>query len=165
MNRRNLLQSVAAVISGAGIIAADPEAVWPASAGVTSEPANTFASPFIETHDGTLLFWKEWGAGTPVLFVNSWGMTTQLWQYQMVDLCNRDFRCIAYDQRGHGRSSDPGRGFEYDTFADDFAEVIEKLDLHNITLGGHSMGCGVIARSVTRHGASRVSRVVMIAPT
>jgi non-heme chloroperoxidase len=166
MNRRNLLQSVASVVAGAGIIGADPDATWGATA--TSEPPTPASNPpnhFIEIRDGVSLFYKEWGTGTPVLFVNSWGMTTQLWQYQMVDLCSRGFRCIAYDQRGHGRSSDPGCGFEYDTFADDLAQVIEKLDLHNITLVGHSVGCGVIARYVTRHGASRVSRVVMIAPT
>lgn len=95
----------------------------------------------------------------------SWAANTSLWQYQMIDLSSRGFRCIAYDQRGFGRSSDPGRGYDYNTLADDLGEVVEKLDLRGLTLVGHSMGCGEIVRYVSRHGASRVSRAVLVAPT
>jgi non-heme chloroperoxidase len=82
-----------------------------------------------------------------------------------LNLCERRFRCVAYDQRGHGRSEDSGRGYDYDTLADDLALVIDKLELRNVALVGHSMGCGEIVRYVSRHGAERVSRVVLIAPT
>jgi pimeloyl-ACP methyl ester carboxylesterase len=83
----------------------------------------------------------------------------------MIDLSSRGFRCVAYDQRGFGRSNDPGRGYDYDTLSDDLSEVIEKLDLREVTLVGHSMGCGEIVRYVTRHGATRISRAVLVAPT
>ncbi len=83
----------------------------------------------------------------------------------MIHLANRGLRCIAYDQRGHGRSSDPGRGYDYDTLSDDLAAVLEHFDARGTTLVGHSMGCGVIARYLTRNGPGRVARIVLVAPT
>jgi pimeloyl-ACP methyl ester carboxylesterase len=88
-----------------------------------------------------------------------------MWQYQMVHLAERGFRAIAYDNRGHGRSSDPGRGFDYDTLADDLASVIEQLDLREVVLVGHSMGAGQVVRYLTRHGASRVRKTLLLAPS
>jgi non-heme chloroperoxidase len=166
VNRRDLLQAVTSAVGGAGLIAVDPEGVWANGAGSAHPKGMSPASgPFIETRDRAMLFYKDWGAGRPVLFVHSWAANTSLWQYQMIDLSSRGFRCIAYDQRGFGRSSDPGRGYDYDTLADDLAEVIEKLDLHEVALVGHSMGCGEIVRYVSRHGAARISRAVLVAPT
>jgi pimeloyl-ACP methyl ester carboxylesterase len=68
---------------------------------------------------------------------------------------------VAYDRRGHGRSSDPGRGYDFDTLADDLATLLEQLDLHDVTLVGHSMGGGEIARYLTRHGTARIARAVL----
>jgi len=165
VNRRDLLQFAGAATAGIGLLASDPEGIQGSSKRDASPKTRNLASPFIETSDGAMLFYKEWGTGKPVLFVHSWSVNTHLWQYQMVDLSTRGFRCIAYDQRGHGRSSDPGRGFDYDTLADDLHHVIETLGLRDVVLVGHSMGCGEIVRYATRHGASRISRVVLVAPT
>lgn len=71
-------------------------------------------------------------------------------------------RCVAYDKRGHGRSSDPGRGYDYDALADDLAAVLDRLDLRNVVLVGHSMGPAEIVRYISRHGTERVSRLVLI---
>src|SRR5262249_22966017 len=69
-------------------------------------------------------------------------------------------------QRGHGRSSDPGRrGYTCDRLAGDLAAVIEQLDRRDLTLVGHSMGCAEIVRYLARHGAGRVSRLVLAAPS
>src|SRR5919197_12463 len=103
-----------------------------------------FQRPFIVTSDGASLFYKEWGEGKPILFVNSWALNSDMWQYQMIHLAGQGMRCVAYDNRGHGRSSDPGRGYDYETMAGDLATVIEQLDLQEITLIAHSMGCGVV---------------------
>jgi non-heme chloroperoxidase len=166
VNRRDLLHAVTSAVGGAGLMAVDPEGAWANGNGSAPSKGGSPASgPFIETRDRTMLFYKDWGAGRPVLFVHSWAANTSLWQYQMIDLSSRGFRCIAYDQRGFGRSSDPGRGYDYDTLADDLGEVIEKLDLRDVALIGHSMGCGEIVRYVSRHGAARVSRAVLVAPT
>jgi non-heme chloroperoxidase len=83
----------------------------------------------------------------------------------MAPMANEGFRCIAFDRRGHGRSAQPSRGYDYDTLADDLAAVIERLDLCDAMLIGHSMAGGEIVRYLSRHRARRVSRIVLIAPT
>jgi non-heme chloroperoxidase len=130
----------------------------------TSARAGTFG-PYIETADGTGLFYKDWGAGKPILFVHSWSVNADMWDYQMVEFAGRGCRCIAYDRRGHGRSGQPGSGYDFDTLADDLAAVIEELDLNDVTLIGHSMSGGEIIRYVTRHGSSRIARIALVGPT
>jgi non-heme chloroperoxidase len=108
------------------------------------------------------LFYREWGHGRPVVFVHGWAVTSDVWQYVMVSLARRGARCIGYDKRGHGRSSHLGGPFTYDAFADDLASLLDALDLHDVTLVGHSMGPGEIVRYTSRHGSKRVSRLVLI---
>src|SRR5262245_12001431 len=114
---------------------------------------------FIERRDGTALFYRDWGSGRPVLFVHGAGIDSDLWMHQMAVFVNAGVRCIAFDRRGHGRSSDPGGGSDCDTLADDISAIIATLDLRGVAIIGHSMGCGEIVRYLTRQGASRVSRV------
>ncbi|HYK61892.1 MAG TPA: alpha/beta hydrolase [Bryobacteraceae bacterium] len=104
-------------------------------AGYNAKPAGA-ASCFIPADDRTSLYYRDWGSGRPVLFVHSWGFNADLWQYQMIHLTGHGLRCIAFDRRGHGRSSDPGRGYTCDRLADDLAAVIEHLDLRDLTPGG-----------------------------
>src|SRR5215208_6286513 len=121
--------------------------------------------PFIETGDGTRLFYKDWGTGEPVLFVHGWVLGADMWEYQMTPLAAQGLRCIAYDVRGAGRSEQPGHGYDPDTLAGDLAAVIQQLDLHQVTLVGHSMGSPQIARYLSRYSADRVARVVFVATT
>lgn len=121
----------------------------------------------IRARDGAGLFHRGWGGdGPPVVFAASWSLPSDSWAYQMLALSEAGFRCVAYDRRGHGRSDDPGRGFDFDTLADDLAAVVEALDLRGATLVGFSMGAGEVARYLTRHGAAgRVSRAVLVGAT
>lgn len=119
-------------------------------------------SSFIETDDGAGLFHLDWGAGKPVVFIHAWSLNADIWEYQLVELAAQGLRCVAYDRRGHGRSSDPGRGYDYDRLADDLAAVIDRLDLEEITLVAHSMGNGEAVRYLRRHGSARVARLVML---
>jgi len=112
--------------------------------------------PFIETNDHTSLYYRDWGTGIPVVFVSAWALSSPMWEYQMLHLSNQGLRCIAYDRRGHG--------YEFDTLADDLATLLSQLDLREVTLVGHSMGCAEIARYLSRHGTSRVVRVALISP-
>jgi pimeloyl-ACP methyl ester carboxylesterase len=113
------------------------------------------------TPDDAQLFVRAWGHGRPVVFVHGWAVTCDVWQYQMAALADRA-RCVAYDKRGHGRSGDPGDGYSYDALADDLASVLERLDLRDVVLVGHSMGPAEIVRYLSRHGAGRVARLVLI---
>jgi non-heme chloroperoxidase len=162
MNRRNLLTSTASAAAGAALFAIDPEAVWGNGTKNADAKGRLLPTPFLETRDRASLFYKDWGVGKPVVFVHSWALNSDMWQYQMIHLSGQGLRCIAYDKRGHGRSSQPGYGYEYDTLADDLALLLEGLDLRGVTFVGHSMGCGEIVRYLSRHGSSRVARAVFI---
>lgn len=123
------------------------------------------APNFIRTRGEVDLFYRDWGAGTPVVFLASWSLSSDSWAYQMAPLAEAGLRCVAFDRRGHGRSSDPGRGYDFDTLADDLADLLGALDLNGVTLVTFSAGAGEAVRYLTRHGARRVARLAMIAPT
>jgi non-heme chloroperoxidase len=116
----------------------------------------------ITTKDGTEIYYKDWGTGLPVVFSHGWPLNADAWDEQMFFLASRGFRCVSYDRRGHGRSSQPWKGNDYDTFADDLAALFDALDLKGATLVGHSAGGGDVARYLGRHGSGRVSRAVLV---
>ncbi len=120
--------------------------------------------PFFETNDHTSLYYRDWGTGAPVVFANSAVLSGAMWEYQMLPFCDQGLRCIAYDRRGHGRSDDPGRGYDMNRLSDDLAQLITHLDLYEVTLIGQSMGCAEVARYLTRHGTSRIARIALISP-
>lgn len=116
----------------------------------------------ITTKDGMQIYFKDWGTGKPVAFSHGWPLSADAWDAQMLFLGRNGYRVIAHDRRGHGRSSQPWTGNDMNTYADDLAELFEKLDLKNVTMIGHSTGGGEVARYVGRHGTKRVSKAVLI---
>ncbi|HEX4228022.1 MAG TPA: alpha/beta hydrolase [Bryobacteraceae bacterium] len=116
----------------------------------------------IVTKDGTHIYYKDWGAGQPIVFSHGWPLSADDWDGQMLFFGQRGYRVIAHDRRGHGRSSQTWDGNEMDTYADDLAALFEKLDLKNAIMVGHSAGGGEVARYLGRHGASRVAKAVLI---
>jgi non-heme chloroperoxidase len=121
--------------------------------------------PFVQTEPDGSLFYRDWGEGAPVLFCAAWALSSVAWQYQMMSVVDAGRRAVSYDRRGHGRSDDPGRGYDYDTLSEDLATVIESLDLRDLTLVAHSMATGEVVRYLSRHGEDRVARIVLVAPT
>jgi non-heme chloroperoxidase len=117
----------------------------------------------ITMKDGTEIYYKDWGEGPAVTFSHGWPLNSDMWDGQMLFLVQNGFRTIAHDRRGHGRSSQASTGNDMDGYADDLAAVIEALDLHDVTLVGHSTGGGEVARYIGRHGTNRVARAVLIA--
>jgi non-heme chloroperoxidase len=117
---------------------------------------------FLTTKDGTQIYYKDWGHGQPVVFSHGWPLSSDAWGSQMFFLASNGFRCIAHDRRGHGRSSQPWDGNEMDTYADDLAQLFEKLDLRNAIMVGHSTGGGEVARYLGRHGSERVAGAVLV---
>ncbi|MFG1750775.1 alpha/beta fold hydrolase [Streptosporangium sandarakinum] len=119
--------------------------------------------PYFETTDGTRLSYEDYGAGAPIVFVSSWALSSDMWEYQVPFFAERGYRCVLFDRRGHGRSDRPSTGYDTDTRADDLAALIEHLDLREVTLVGHSAGGGEVARYLARHGEDRVARVAFVA--
>ena len=118
MNRRQVLRSAGlAAVASINTVNTVAAAQTPGR----SRPGPPAIGPFITTADGQQLFHRDWGAGQPMVFLAAWGLPSDMWGYQMVPLSESGFRTIAFDRRGHGRSSDPGRGYDFDTLADDLA--------------------------------------------
>jgi len=116
----------------------------------------------ITTRDGTEIFYKDWGAGQPVVFSHGWPLNADAWDDQAYFVASQGYRAIAHDRRGHGRSSQSWNGNDMDTYADDLAQLIEALDLHGAVLVGHSTGGGEVTRYLGRHGTSRAVKAVLV---
>lgn len=155
MNRRHLMHAAfgSALLAD---LACDAAAAAP--------PARRRAPQTIEAADGAHLAYTDWGEGPPVLFVSAWACSSTMWQAQVARLTQAGLRCITFDRRGHGRSPDPGRGYDMDTLAGDIAAVLEQLDLRGVTLVGHSMGGAEAIRYLARRHDGRVARAVLVAP-
>jgi non-heme chloroperoxidase len=163
LTRRELL------IGGSAVFAA---AALPASA--FSEIESTAGSEFqdytkgehsmatITTKDGTTIFYKDWGKGQPIVFSHGWPLSSDDWDAQMLFFGQHGYRVIAHDRRGHGRSTQTWDGNDMDTYADDLAQLTEKLDLRDVIHVGHSTGGGEVAHYIGRHGSKRVAKAVLI---
>jgi non-heme chloroperoxidase len=126
------------------------------------------AMPELEIGTGTesaiQLYYEDHGdyRGTTVVLIHGWPLSSRAWENQVGALVDAGHRVIAYDRRGFGRSSQPWSGYDYDTFADDLATLMDSLQLTDAVLVGFSMGGGEVVRYLSRHGASRVAKAVLI---
>ena len=116
----------------------------------------------ITTKDGMNMYYKDWGTGQPVVFSHGWPLSSDAFEDQMFFMASNGYRCIAVDRRGHGRSDQTWHGNDMDTYAEDLAELMDKLDLRDAVLVGHSTGGGVVARYIGRYGTERVAKAVLI---
>ncbi|WP_269858933.1 alpha/beta fold hydrolase [Streptomyces sp. RPT161] len=121
--------------------------------------------PFFETSDGVRLAYEDYGAGEPIVFLASWALGADMWEYQVPFFLQHGYRCVMLDRRGHGRSDRPSTGYDVDTRTDDVAALIEHLELDRITLVAQSGGGGEAVRYLTRHGQDRIARVALLATT
>jgi non-heme chloroperoxidase len=118
--------------------------------------------PTITTADGTEIFYKDWGAGQPIMFHHGWPLSADDWDSQMLFFLQHGYRVIAHDRRGHGRSTQTDTGNDMDTYAADAAALVAHLDLRDAIHVGHSTGGGEVARYVAHHGAGRVAKAALI---
>ena len=120
----------------------------------------------ITTKDAVEIFYKDWGPrhAQPLVFHHGWPLSSDDWDAQMLYFLDKGYRVVAYDRRGHGRSSQVGDGHDMDHYAADIAAVVKHLDLRNAVHIGHSTGGGEALHYAARHGQSqgRVAKLVLI---
>ncbi len=117
----------------------------------------------VHTRDGTKLYCKDWGQGRPVILIHGWPLSSDSWDDIAKPIADAGMRAIFYDRRGFGRSDQPFGGYDYDTFADDLADVMkEKGVTENAALVGFSMGGGEIARYMSKYRGAGVTQTVLI---
>ena len=117
---------------------------------------------YIKSKDGVQLHVKDVGTGKPVVLIHGWPLTGDMFEYQSLALIEASYRVVTYDRRGFGQSGHPASGYDYNTFADDLAAVLDGLDIRGAALIGFSMGGGEVARYLSRHGTERVAKAVLI---
>jgi pimeloyl-ACP methyl ester carboxylesterase len=117
---------------------------------------------YIETAKNVKLYVKDYGKGKPVILIHGWPLSNEMWEYQIDFLVKNNYRVIAYDRRGFGKSSQPWDGYDYDTLSDDLSEIIEQLELENVTLVGFSMGGGEVVRYFSRHQGKGIAKAALI---
>jgi non-heme chloroperoxidase len=118
--------------------------------------------PTVTTSDGVEIFYKDWGSGQPIVFSHGWPLSADDWDAQMLFFLAHGYRVIAHDRRGHGRSTQIGRGHDMDHYADDLAAVTKHLDLKNVIHVGHSTGGGEVVRYLARRGEEGVVKAAII---
>jgi non-heme chloroperoxidase len=160
--RRDVPPGGVAAAVAAGMTATNAVARVPTGRTTPSPIKGSNTVNFITAKDGTPIYFKDWGRGPVVTFSHGWPLNADAWDGQMQFLAQQGFRVIAHDRRGHGRSGQASSGNDMNGYADDLAVVIETLDLHNVTLVGHSTGGGEVARYIGRHGTKRVAKAVLI---
>jgi non-heme chloroperoxidase len=107
------------------------------------------------------IHFNDHGSGQPIVLIHGYPLDGNSWERQERVLLEAGYRCISYDRRGFGSSSQPTTGYDYDTFAADLNVLLEHLDLTGIVLGGFSMGTGEVTRYLGRYGSARVSKAAM----
>jgi non-heme chloroperoxidase len=118
--------------------------------------------PTITTKDGVEIFYKDWGAGQPIVFSHGWPLSSDDWDAQLMFFLAKGYRVIAHDRRGHGRSTQVADGHDMDHYADDLAALTAHLDLKDAIHVGHSTGGGEVIHYIARHGETRVSKAAII---
>jgi non-heme chloroperoxidase len=117
---------------------------------------------YIQTAPNVKLYLKDYGEGKPVILIHGWPLSNEMWEYQITSLVENNFRVIAYDRRGFGKSSQPWDSYSYDTLTDDLHEIIEQLELKDVSLVGFSMGGGEVVRYFSRFHGKNVVKAVLI---
>ena len=118
--------------------------------------------PYATATDGTRLFYKDWGQGRPLVLLHGWPLTGDTFDDAAVALAEKGFRSIIPDRRGFGRSDQPWTGYDYDTFTDDVAAILDHAGIRDpVGIVGFSMGGGEVARFQTKY-PGRSSATVLI---
>ena len=109
------------------------------------------------------IHYRDHGSGKPIILVHGYPLDGNSWERQERVLLENGHRCISYDRRGFGRSSQPTTGYDYDTFAADLKALMDHLSLDQaVVLAGFSMGTGEVTRYLGKYGSAGVSKAILL---
>jgi non-heme chloroperoxidase len=121
-----------------------------------------YVSAGLENSAPVEIYYTDHGSGRPIVLIHGFPLSGRAWERQERALLAAGYRVITYDRRGFGKSSQPVAGYDYDTFAADLDQLLTTLDLQDVSLAGHSMGGGEIARYLARYGSARIRKAVIV---
>ena len=131
-----------------------------------NEPMKEWTYPYavhtLRVQDSIDVAYVDEGAGPVLVFVHGLGSNLQAWR-QNIDSLRSRYRCIALDLPNYGKSSAGQYAFTMPFFADVLAAVLDQLDLHDVTLVGHSMG-GQVSMHLALRSPARLRQLVLVAP-
>lgn len=162
LTRRRRLVGVCAAFAAAPLLASASFAAGDRTTSPFTKISPRIKMNTVTTRDGTVIFYKDWGRGTPIVFHHGWALSADDWDAQMMFFVEKGYRVIAHDRRGHGRSSQTDHGHDMNTYADDVAALTTALNLKGAIHVGHSTGVGEVVRYIARHGKARVAKAVLI---
>lgn len=117
---------------------------------------------YFKTADGTQLYYSVWGKGNPILLIHGGNIGSDVWEFQVPYLTEQGYSCIVYDQRGFARSDCSSGGYDFDTYADDLAGLIDHLDLKRLSVVAFSHGGCLFGRYLTRYGSSKLDKLILL---
>jgi pimeloyl-ACP methyl ester carboxylesterase len=171
MSRTRRAGLAAGAVAGAGLAFGVPRVV---AKRLRTRPdgraARVLDTPIYETatipsHDGGTIHVVSAGTGVPIVLSHGVTLSVRTWVRQLETLPEQGFHVVAFDHRGHGHSTLGEGGFSVDNLGDDVRSVVERLDLRNAVLVGHSMGGIAVQSFLVRHpdvSAERVKGVVLL---
>ncbi|MDE0004654.1 MAG: alpha/beta hydrolase [Rhodospirillaceae bacterium] len=116
---------------------------------------------FVEANDGVRLYYEDTGSGKPVILIHGGGLSLGWWRKQVPALGQR-FRVIAADTRGNGRSDKTPWGHRTARYAMDVRQIIETLELDEVTLVGWSIGARTVLSYIELFRNYRLKGVVLV---
>ncbi|ALW87965.1 alpha/beta fold hydrolase [Deinococcus actinosclerus] len=111
----------------------------------------------------TELYYETYGQGRPVVLIHGWPLSGRMWEGQIDALRHAGYQVVSYDRRGFGQSGKTATGYTYDVFASDLKDLLEALNLTDVTLVGFSMGGGEVSRYAGLYGTDRVRSAMLVA--
>ncbi|HEY2600691.1 MAG TPA: alpha/beta hydrolase [Thermoleophilaceae bacterium] len=109
------------------------------------------------------IHYNDHGYGNPIILIHGYPLNGNSWERQERVLLEHRYRCISYDRRGFGRSSQPTCGYDYDTFASDLKALLDHLALdQDVVIAGFSMGTGEVTRYLGTYGSAGVEKAVLL---
>ena len=121
--------------------------------------------PTFRTSDGVPLSYTDEGSGHPVVLIHGYTAPAAAWALTSDALRPAGYRVVAFDRRSHGESESPLFGQRMARHGRDLAELLDHLDLDDVTLVGASMGGNTIWAYVDLHGTARVRGIVIVDQT